>query len=783
LTIVNLLGKSKILYQIIKYFDLFDFPVKYDELVQLLNMKPTVIYSELKFLISKKLISKLKEYYFIPEKDWTILKRVKAENNFQISYIKIFRAGWILSHFPFVRAIFLTGSISKNVLEEYDDYDFLIITEPNHIWICKSIIDAFKRLISLNLRYSIYRFFDCNYFISKDNLTILDQNEFTALEIYFCKSIYNYPLYQEFLKENEWIKQKFKLPDNKEKILAIKRRLQFIQSFLEYLIKIFLKIFYRKNIIEKLIYALYYNISIKNQLVGNYEEFKSKGNFSQIKFFGNTQGFMVENFLNTNNNQFRNKVSTKVLRSHLFQTNENKTQGLDIVLTHAYYLSKTKKDKKVKKPYVPLGPLYIASYLKAHGFKVAFYDTTFKKGPSYFSKDIIIKFKNASFGIIGIYVTEMTRKNALKMIKACRRKSLVVIVGGPDPSNVPELYVENGANIVVIGEGEQTMLEILQEINNPTKSFTDIEGIYSEQGFSDPRTQLKKLDDLPFPAYELLDLKPYFRMWKKFRGHTEMSIITSRGCPYDCSWCSKPVFGNNLRLRSPKNVVNELVYLKNKFNPEFIHINDDIFGINEKWLKKFHFEILNNNHKMNYECLLRIDIVKPKILQLLKESGCNCIWFGIESGSQKILNRMSKHINITQLEPKMEMIRKANLKVGFFIMLGYPGENSADINLTRKLLKLTKPNFLGISMAYPITGTKFYKEITPFLKKSRFKLRLENSSRITFKTKYPPIYYGIVKRLLETEKKIYNKVGVVLVNRIIAKIYSFIYRIFALCLN
>ncbi len=231
MTIVNLFGKSKILYHIIKYFDLFDFPVKYDELVQLLNMRSDVIHSELKFLISKKLISKLKEYYFIPEKDWTILKRVKAENNFQISYIKIFRAGWILSHFPFVRAIFLTGSISKNVLEEFDDYDFLIITEPNHIWICKSIIDAFKRLISLNLRYSIYRFFDCNYFISKDNLTILDQNEFTALEIYFCKSIYNYPLYQEFLKENEWIKQKFKLPDNKEKILAIRRRLQFIQSF------------------------------------------------------------------------------------------------------------------------------------------------------------------------------------------------------------------------------------------------------------------------------------------------------------------------------------------------------------------------------------------------------------------------------------------------------------------------------------------------------------------------------------------------------------------------
>ena len=407
---------------------MFDFPVKYDELVQLLDMRPHVIYSELKFLISKKLISKLKEYYFIPEKDWTILKRVKAENNFKMSNTKIFRVGWLLSHFPFVRAIILTGSTSKNVLEEFDDYDFLIITEPNFIWICKSIIDVFKRIISLNLRYSIYRFFDCNYFISRDNLIILDQNEFTALEICFCKSIYNYPLYQKFLNENEWIKQKFKFPDNKEKNLSVKRRLQFIQSFLEYFIKIFLKIFYRNNKIEKLIYAKYYNISIKNQLVGNYKEFKSKGNFSQIKFFGNTQGFMVENLLNTNKNQFRNRVTTRVLRSHLFQANENKTQGLDIVLTHAYYLSKTRKDKKVKKPYVPLGPLYIASYLKANGFKVAFYDTTFKKGPSYFSKDIILRFKNASFGIVGIYVTEMTRKNALKMIKTCRRKSLVVII-------------------------------------------------------------------------------------------------------------------------------------------------------------------------------------------------------------------------------------------------------------------------------------------------------------------------------------------------------------------
>jgi radical SAM superfamily enzyme YgiQ (UPF0313 family) len=603
------------------------------------------------------------------------------------------------------------------------------------------------------------------------------------LEIYFCKSVYNYPLYQKFLKENEWIKQKFKLPDNKRKIIPVKRRLQFIQSFLEYLIKIFLKFFYRKNKIEKLIYALYYKISIKNQSVGNYEEFKSKGTFSQIKFFGNTQGFMVENFLNTSINQFRNKMSTKVLRSHLFHANENETQSLDIVLTHAYYLSKTKKDKKVKKPYVPLGPLYIASYLKANGFRVAFYDTTFKKGPSYFSKDIIKRFKNASFGIIGIYINEMTRKNALKMIKACRSKSIVVIVGGPDPSNVPELYVENGANIVVIGEGEQTVLEILQEIKSPTKSLTDIKGIYSERGYSQPRIQMKKLDDLPFPEYELLDLKPYFHIWKKFHGHTEMSIITSRGCPYECSWCSKPVFGNILRLRSPKNVVNELVYLKDKYNPGFIHINDDVFGINENWLIKFHFEILNNNLRIKYECLLRIDMVNPKILQLLKESGCNCIWLGIESGSQKILNRMKKRINIDQLGLKMEMIRKAKLNVGFFIMLGYPGENSTDIELTRKLLKLTKPNFIGISMAYPITGTKFYKEITPFLKKSRFKLRLESSSRLTFKTKYPPFYYGIVRRLLETEKKIYNNVGVALFNRILAKVYSIIYKIFRLCLN
>ena len=151
--------------------------------------------------------------------------------------------------------------------------------------------------------------------------------------------------------------------------------------------------------------------------------------------------------------------------------------------------------------------------------------------------------------------------------------------------------------------------------------------------------------------------------------------------------------------------------------------------------------------------------------------------------AQKILNRMKKRINIDQLELKAEMIRKTKLKVGFFIMLGYPGENSADIELTRKLLKLTKPNFLGISMAYPITGTKFYKDIVPYLKRSRFKLRLENSSRLTFKTKYPPFYYGVVKRLLEAEKKVYNNVGAALFNRILAKVYSLIHRFFTLCLN
>ncbi len=782
MTIVNLLGKSKLLYQIIQYFDLFDYPVKFAELVQLLDIKPNVIHSELKFLISKKLISKLKEYFFIPKKDWTILERVKSENNFQINIIKIVRAGWILSHFPFVRAIILTGSASKNILGEYDDFDFLVITEPNYIWICRLFIDLFKRLVSLNYHYSNPRFFDCNYFISANNLKIQEKNEFTALEIFYCKPIYNYPLYTKFIDENDWIYQKFKIPSNNGLKLSVNRRIQFIQLILEYLIKIFLKIFYRGNKLEKIIYALYHQILKKNQLISTYKEFRKDASFSRIKILGNTQSFMVDSFQNISKIQYRNNIRTKVLRSYL-KAKPNESQGLDIILTHAYYLSKTKRDKKVKKPYIPLGPLYIASHLQANGFNVAFYDTTFTKGPSHFSKDLIKRFKNKSFGVIGIYINEMTRKNALKMIKACRHMGIVVIVGGPDPSNVPELYIKNGANIVVIGEGEQTVLEILQNIKNPTKPLTEIKGIYSGRGFSQPRKYINKLDDLPFPAYDLLVLKPYFHIWKKFHGHTEMSLITSRGCPYDCSWCSKPVFGNTLRLRSPRNVVHELVYLIDKYNPDLIHINDDIFGINENWLKKFHFEIFNNNVRINYECLLRIDIVNTKILQLLKESGCSCIWLGIESGSQKILNRMKKRINIDQLELKVEMIRKVKLKVGFFIMLGYPGENSTDIELTRKLLQLTKPNFLGISMAYPITNTKFYNDIAPYLKRSRFKLRLESSSRLLFKTKYPPFYYGIVRRLLETEKKIYNNIGVALFNKILAKIYSLIYRIFILCLN
>ncbi len=314
---------SEKVLQLISYFDSFDYPITFDEIVSLLNFEKNRIWIALNDLSYQQIISHKYNYYFIPGKEWTIGERNNSMNLFLQNLHKIIKSGWILSHLPFVRGLLLTGSASKEIMEKNDDFDFLVIAEPNHIWLCRLIIEMFRKLISKNFKFKNYRYFDCNYIISQKNLTIKDQNEFTAIEIFFAKPIFSYSNYKMFIEQNKWIKKFFKLPKRNKSIPLVKHRIQLVQSITEKLIKIFLTFFYRNNRLEKYLYLCYYNKSLKRNNVSCLDDYKKHKSLTQIKNSNNTQPFMLQLFRHYKKNESRNKLKTKLIRKLLVQQGNN----------------------------------------------------------------------------------------------------------------------------------------------------------------------------------------------------------------------------------------------------------------------------------------------------------------------------------------------------------------------------------------------------------------------------------------------------------------------------
>jgi len=308
---------SERVLQLISYFDSFDYPIKFNELQSLLDFEKNEILNALISLKNGNKISNIDGYYFIPGKEWTIRKRVKSNRNFRNSLPKILRSGWLLSHIPFVRGLILTGSSSKEILEKNDDFDFLVIVEPNHLWLCRTLIIAFRKLITFNFKLKNSKHFDCNYFLSENALRIIDKNEFTAIEIFFAKPVFNYDTYQMFIKKNLWITQYFRLPKRSKSIPLVKHRFQLFQTLLETLIKTSIKIFYRTKSIEKNLLSRYYSESLKRKNVRSFEEYKTKKSLTQIKNSNNTQSYMISLFHDYKSSGSRTKQRTKQIRKML----------------------------------------------------------------------------------------------------------------------------------------------------------------------------------------------------------------------------------------------------------------------------------------------------------------------------------------------------------------------------------------------------------------------------------------------------------------------------------
>ena len=393
---------------------------------------------------------------------------------------------------------------------------------------------------------------------------------------------------------------------------------------------------------------------------------------------------------------------------------------MDILLSHGYTLLEDEAERAIMKPYPPLGLLYLSAHLKKAGLAVGVFDPTFA-GADDFGRFIA----REKPPVVGLYTNMMTRTNVLRQISICREAGCYVILGGPEPVNYAERYLAHGADIIVAGEGEQTLVDLLAADRENEAALSAIPGIVFQgrDGIvrTEARGQIKKLDDQPFPDRAAIDIGRYLATWKTHHGASSLSMITARGCPYTCRWCSHSVFGHSYRHRSPENVADELATVIGDYHPERIWYADDVFTMNAKWLRRFADTISERGLIRPFEAISREDRLNEDVIRTLRDMQCARLWVGAESGSQRVLDAMDRRTNAARMREMIIMLRDYGIETGTFIMLGYDRETTADIAETRRHLLRALPDTVLSTIAYPIKGTPFYDDVeTRLVRKGRW---------------------------------------------------------------
>ncbi len=428
---------------------------------------------------------------------------------------------------------------------------------------------------------------------------------------------------------------------------------------------------------------------------------------------------------------------------------------MNIVLTHAYFLQDDIVEQKIMKPYPPLGILYISSHLEKNNISHSVFDTTFSSKAIF--KETLLKDPP---DIIAFYVNLMTKLNVLEMIdfilSSSTLKSTKIVLGGPDVKYNAKELLEHGADYLVVGEGEETTLELIVSLKTGTiLGLKDINGlIYKDRSgtiIENPeRAKIRDINELSFPNRQRIDLFQYMNVWKKHHGLSTVSISSMRGCPYTCKWCSRAVYGLSYRRRSPELIAKEIKYLHEEYNPDALWFVDDVFTISHKWLNEFRDALTETGIKIPYECITRADRMNDEVIQLLKETGCYRVWIGAESGSQNVINLMDRRVDVEQVRKMIRLAETNGIEAGTFIMLGYPGETEEDIENTIHHLKESNPTHFTITLAYPIKGTELHNE-TMSIQTNDLDWAKSTDRDIDFKRTYSRNYYNHALRRVINE--------------------------------
>ena len=385
----------------------------------------------------------------------------------------------------------------------------------------------------------------------------------------------------------------------------------------------------------------------------------------------------------------------------------------DILLTHGYFLAEDEKERQIMKPYPPLGLLYLSAFLKSGGFSVEVFDSTFAEFTA-----LENAFAATPGGVVGIYTNLMTRRNVLRIVRAAKLHRWTVVLGGPESANYIAEYLDAGADVIVTGEGEVTLAELLRTL--PQHGVHRLHGVHGiafrdEEGrivSNAARVRIPDIDELPFPDREAIDHGLYLDAWKTHHGASSINLITARGCAYKCNWCSHAVYGHSHRRRSPSNVADEMQWIIDRYDPDQVWYADDVFTISHPWLASYTAELKRRGIHRPFETITRADRLQNEgAAGLLRDLGCYRIWIGSESGSQKILDAMQRGVKVEQVRKACALAKAHDIQVGMFLMWGYEGEELEDIAATVEHVKATRPDIFFTTVSYPIKGTGYFDKV------------------------------------------------------------------------
>jgi anaerobic magnesium-protoporphyrin IX monomethyl ester cyclase len=438
---------------------------------------------------------------------------------------------------------------------------------------------------------------------------------------------------------------------------------------------------------------------------------------------------------------------------------------LTIQVGHSYFLKYDRKQWERAKPYPPLATIQIAALLRHMGHKVTLFDAMLAEGVEEYQgslqaarPDVVVLYED-NFNYLTKMCLGRMREAACQMISEARANGARVIVAGSDASDQPEAFLAAGAHAVLIGEGVAPLLELMARLERDPAIEAEkwVSGITSAASRVSGETQLTRVGVLPpdprvvgHPAWDLVDMERYRAMWREHHGYFSLNMAASRGCPFRCNWCAKPIWGNHYRQRSAQEVAEEMSYLKHTFQPDHIWMADDIFGFHVDWVTEFSEHLRARDGSVPFTIQTRADLTSERMAAALARAGCAEAWIGAESGSQRVLDAMTKGTKVPDLIAARKRLGQHGIRVGFFVQLGYLGEQLVDILATRDLIEQAAPDDIGVSVSYPLPGTKFYELVKAQLGE---KTHWQDSDDLAmmFRGAYDSEFYRHVRDLLHVQ--------------------------------